>query len=273
MKSRMEKYYNNEMENNERIQKNKKLYDTIYNFESLTNENDVVTANEMELNPNLSNSKSREEYRKLKEYQNILKKDRISINNNIELTSQEEKKVYDINSILEKARLERGIDEDEKENHRKLRNTQYDILNKLNLANKVSETLEETKSDEERLKELINTITMNKRVLNDLVKKDNGDLLFDLLPSENTLVSGSLTSCVIQEKTSSNDENEQESAKSFYTSAYDFNNSDFEEAKETENVGKLNNTLIKLLLFILIVIITTVVLFILNNYVDLNIFR
>ncbi len=286
MRSRLEKYYNNDIDDNERIKKNKKIYDTIYRLDPLAADDNISTANEIELMDNIAGTdiKTRENYRRLKEYNRIMANDDKKMDPSIELKEEAEDKIYDINSILEKAKTEKG-DQDDRDRYRKLTNTQFDILNGLNIGDKINVTEEETESDEERLKELINTITMNKRVLNDLSKKTqpqpHGELLSDLLPDEHTLVSGKVNDKVENnESLEQNKEPKEENIdandldKSFYTSTVDFGKDDFEdEVKDLESAVKVNGTLIKILLFILLVIITTVTLFILNNYVDLNLFK
>lgn len=274
MQTRMERFHGGDMEDNERIKKNKRLYDTIYQLDPLNDTlDDVMKANEMEVSNIPTNIRTREEYHQLKEYRTLLPKDD-NLPNDDEKISSSEDKIYDINSVLAKAKMERKPD-DEKEKYHKLVNTQYDILNNLNVASKVDIDDEKIASDEEKLRELINTITMNKRLLNDLgQKEDTGQLLTDLLPGEDTLASGEITE-TSKEEDSDDTDTDIEVDKSFYTSSSlsitkdDFN----EDVKELENAVKTTNILIKVLLFILIVIVTTIVLFVLNNYVDLNLFK
>jgi hypothetical protein len=286
MRSRMERYYSNETENNERVKKHGELYDTIYRLDPLADVEDVNNVNEIDLESlkNISN-RSREEYHKLEEYKRILNAEENE--EEFELTPEEkvEEKVYDINSILEKAKMDREP-LDNKDNYRKLKNTQYDILNSLNIGEKTSdieykEENENHESDTQRLKNLINTITMNKKEIEIVMKKDGGNnLLTDLMPMDNTIVTESINETTSIEDDVNHEKDNNESAlkienvdQSFYTSSLSFSKTDFEGVKNLESTVKVNNVLIKVLLFILIVIITTVILFVVNNYIDLNLFK
>ena len=273
MKSRMEKYYNGEVESNERTKKNQELYDTIYNLEPIVDENGLGTNKEVDLSGFSSqriDNINREEYQKLKDYNPIIgtKKDN-SIFDYEENLEDEEEKIYDINSILDKAKEKRN-NPDEKEKYRTLRNTQYDILSKLNIQKETSD-IEDAETDEERLRDLIHTITMNKRTLNNIKNDMSLDILSDLKPvSDNTIV----TEAIVEEVTVTKEEDKEESLsselknvdKSFYTNSFTFSKQDFEGISNADKAVKTNNVLIKLLIFILLVVIATVAMFVINNY-------
>lgn len=280
MKSRMERYYNNEIEdNNERVKKNEELYDTIYNFDPLLDVEEVNNATEIDLE-NIKNiaERNREEYRKLRQYKRLLNAD--DENNEFELEPKTltEEKVYDINSILEKAKMDR-LPSDDREKYRKLKNTQYDILNSLNIGEKTSEmqAREDFEAEKAKLKDLINTITMNKKDIDNFITKDDSNhLLDDLMPMDNTIITESVQDTNKVEVVNTEEEHTVKTDnvdQSFYTSSLSFSKTDFEGVKNLESTVKVNNILIKILLFILLVIVTTVILFVVNNYIDLNIFK
>jgi hypothetical protein len=99
-------------------------------------------------------------------------------------------KEYDLNVVLEKAKDEK-VDSYAEERAKKLRNTQFDILNSLhinNLPTEDDEELEKNKNSEENLMELINTITINEARKKEKIDDDPLDILEDLKGSENTQV-------------------------------------------------------------------------------------
>jgi hypothetical protein len=264
MKSRMEKYYNGEVESNERTKKNQQLYDTMYNLDPIANIEDLDNNIEMNLS-DINKRKNREDYQKIKEYNDIIDIKKDTSIYDYEQEDQQEEKIYDINSILNKAKERRNDPSNDK--YRNLRNTQYDILSKLNIEKVLTEDETDDISDEERLRNLIHTITMNKRELNNLKNDLSLDLLADLKPgTDNTIV----TEALIEEKieiTNNNSTNELNDVdKSFYTNSMTFSKQDFEGTKNIEKVVKSNNILIKILIFLLLVIVSTIVMFVLQNY-------
>lgn len=259
----MDRYYN-ETEQKERTTKNQKLYDTVYNMEPLNVVGTIDNLNEIDLKELDGTYKTREEYRKLKEYKKVLNQTNDRYSSDYENLDDVEEKVYDINSILEKAKTERGI-EDPEDKYRKLKNTQYNILSNLNIDDY---NLEEEKAPEEKLKELIHTITMKKAEYTSTENSDDSDhLLDDLMPTSNTVVTEAVSSQL------TTNEVEGDIDKSFYSSSYDFSKEDFEDFKKVEPKSKVSSVLIKILLFIVIVIVTVGILFIIKNYLDIDIFQ
>lgn len=259
----MDRYYN-ETEQKERTTKNQKLYDTVYNMEPLNVVGTIDNLNEIDLKELDGTYKTREEYRKLKEYKKVLNQTNDRYSSDYENLDDVEEKVYDINSILEKAKTERGI-EDHEDKYRKLKNTQYNILSNLNIDDY---NLEEEKAPEEKLKELIHTITMKKVEYTSTENSDDSDhLLDDLMPTSNTVVTEAVSSQL------TTNEVEGDIDKSFYSSSYDFSKEDFEDLKKVEPKSKVSSVLIKILLFIVIVIVTVGILFIIKNYLDIDIFQ
>jgi len=264
MRSRMNRYYYNEDKQKERTKKNQELYDTVYNMEPLKIVGTIDNLNEIDLKEIDDTLKSREEYRKLKEYKKILNQPNDRYDTDYEASEQPENKVYDINSILERAKTERGTNELD-DRYRKLKNTQYNILSNLNINDYNSK--EKENDSEEQLKDLIHTITMKKMELESIELDEQDDnLLDDLMPTSNTVI----TEAVNDKLT--NKEVEGDIDKSFYSSSYDFTKEDFEDSKKVKSGNKVSKILIRILLFIVIVMVTIAVLFVVNNYLNIEIF-
>ena len=151
-------------------------------------------------------------------------------------------KEYDLNVILEKAKDEKE-ETYEEARAKKLRNTQYDILNNLNIYNKDKEeqTLKpEINKAEEDLMELINTITINEAKIKEGHKDDDADplsILEDLKGDEGTAVYEKMadevkieaTSNIELENSNHQDDKEDNSLdNSFYTTT-SFKKKDFED--------------------------------------------
>lgn len=182
---RMDRY--NEESNNRpnRYEKNQELYQDIATNQKYTNITDVTNANAFEIN-NLNRSyTSRESYQQMKKYQNVepvprVKKELEDFNR---LLKNDEKKVYDINSVLEEARKNRQ-EQDKLESKRKLKNTSYNILADLN-QEELEKYREEKKKkimtpEEEEFTDLINTIA-SKTLAGEIDKATSINLLSDLM--------------------------------------------------------------------------------------------
>ena len=195
---------------------------------------------------------------------------------------EDEEKVYDINTVLEKAKEEKQTTY-ENEKHRRLRDTGYDILNRIELEkskeNNVSEKNNELLSDEDVLEnektlmDLINTVT---------IARDDVDLLSELTESENK--EEEKTDSIEKEIEKANEqdihiskipteakqeikviednlnkkENEKmkdEIDKSFYTNSMSFSKKDFEGFEDIESSVKKNNVLVILAIIMLIIVI------------------
>jgi len=136
MRSRMDRYKRVDITDNETISrsdKNQDLYDNIGNNAKYTNFTDVSKIDAISLNDAKKNYRTREGYQTIREYGNVdrrpkAQKDLDEFNY---LYQEQENRVYDINSVLEKAKENRK-DRDELENKRKLKNTNYNILASLN---------------------------------------------------------------------------------------------------------------------------------------------
>lgn len=172
-------------------------------------------------------------------------------------------KEYDINAILEKAKKTQNVDY-EKERLKKVHDTQYDILKKLN----IDETSEEEvmEDNEENIVNLINTITNLE--LQNSKKNSTGnttalDLLSDLSDNDTNTVykTMELDKEEISKKTEDNLDEEDLSIEDKY-----------DDFKELEKDLKSNNIAIKVvgIVFVVILIILAVIFF--NKYFNLGLF-
>jgi len=178
--------------------------------------------------------------------------------------SVDDTKEYDLTKVLEKAKDEK-VETYEEIRAKKLRNTQYDILNNLNLD--VKEDTEEKKIDpEENLMNLINTITINEAKKKESVKEDIDplDILTDLKGEDNTQVYDSITSVttITEVKEKENKDKEEVIDNSFYTDNL-FKKKDFEDdSNDFVDEEKLGIGIKILIALVIIVFVVGLVLFI-----------
>ncbi len=198
-------------------------------------------------------------------------------------------KVYDINSVLEKARSGREV-EYSSERYKKVRSDEYDILSKIKMYEDVKEDIDETpelNTEEKTIVDLINTVTVHKGDLNLLeelmgegettkpISEEQKDLSFkDVIDKETTSES------LISEKVMNENTKEFEKTKelvnlkekmtdidnSFYTSSMKFNKDDFEGFEELEKSVK-KGSFFKVILIIILVLSILASLVIMANYV------
>lgn len=198
-------------------------------------------------------------------------------------------KVYDINSVLEKARSGREV-EYSSERYKKVRSDEYDILSKIKMYEDVKEDIDETpelNTEEKTIVDLINTVTVHKGDLNLLeelmgegettkpISEEQKDLSFkDVIDKETTSES------LINEKVMNENTKEFEKTKelvnlkekmtdidnSFYTSSMKFNKDDFEGFEELEKSVK-KGSFFKVVLIIILVLSILASLVIMANYV------
>lgn len=198
-------------------------------------------------------------------------------------------KVYDINSVLEKARSGREV-EYSSERYKKVRSDEYDILSKIKMYEDVKEDIDETpelNTEEKTIVDLINTVTVHKGDLNLLeelmgegettkpISEEQKDLSFkDVIDKETTSES------LISEKVMDENTKEFEKTKelvnlkekmtdidnSFYTSSMKFNKDDFEGFEELEKSVK-KGSFFKVILIIILVLSILASLVIMANYV------
>lgn len=265
MKTRMERYFNSQDEV-ARTKKNQDLYEDIYT--DLPSSSSRVPLNESEID--LSKIKelmaNREGYKRVKEYEAIMNTKTIEDDDEeYDIYEDIDNKIYDINMILEEAKSKRVFSEREK--YRSLRNTQYDILSKLNLN-------EELDNNDEMVKDFFTKDTEIKKLLTDITKEipednkeDNSqlsqtkssiDLFADLKGNENTI----LTKPVTEEESDQQSTVSDKTETSFYTNHLQFTKEDFEGFQNLQSTVKKNNILIKILISILTVVLIAIVAFI-----------
>lgn len=275
MNSRMERYsdLNSNSKTDSRVQKNQILYDEI-NSQTLSriNSNDNFKVIE-EVSKDI-------DIQKIKKYISSLSEEgkerkRLVVNSKITETpveETEEPRVYDINSIIEdaKAKKESSYEEDK---YKKLHNTQYDILKKLEVFDKETEKIEtEFNTNERTLIDLINTIS---------VKKSENDLLSELTGgSDNTVVTDPIKEEIEKEEvqitevkpSGADTANLSNIDKSFYTNSMNFSKEDFEGINELENEVTKNSFVTKFFIFLLILLVIGTIFVILNYVLNLGLF-
>lgn len=189
----MEKYYDEENTNLLlRSQKNEKLYENISNVEV---EDYRLDNNETILDSNAQNIDVEQIKRILDtKYNKEPKRRSIVLEEEPEeaIISLDETREYDINAILERARNEKEVDYD-KERVKKIRDTQFDILNSLELDKKAEQeestpVIEKKENDE--LLELINTINMRELNCQNDEELNPLDILTDLKGNDDTVIIG-----------------------------------------------------------------------------------
>lgn len=262
METRIDKY--NESRSMSRVAKNSDLYKEINdsaldNFSVRSNAT-VIGNQEKEIDV--------EQIKKIldKRYNSAPKRKSIRIEPQEEVSriSVDDTKEYDLTKVLEKAKDEK-VETYEEIRAKKLRNTQYDILNNLNLD--VKEDTEEKKIDpEENLMNLINTITINEAKKKESVKEDIDplDILTDLKGEDNTQVYDSITSVttITEVKEKENNDKEEVIDNSFYTDNL-FKKKDFEEdSNDFVDEEKLGIGIKILIALVIIVFVVGLVLFI-----------
>ena len=215
MRTRMDKYYNDE-EILQRTSKNDSLYDKLYKEKQVLRSNVTVidNINEIDLSKIKSIVNNREDYKKIRNYENAI--------NNTEFEKKEEinydfdevdNSNYDINEILKRKRSNKNY-----ENSSKIRKINEEFCEDTfkNYKNLSDDFL----NHEQQLKELFNTVTQTNAV-------ESTDLFANL--KENS------------------DED-----KSFYTNTSKFEGKDFENNIKEIEEKKVNVFLIIILIAIII---------------------
>lgn len=258
MDSRMNKYYDDNNLNT-RYHRNEELYKEI-NKSELNNYD--IKSNATIIGDN-KNEIDVEKIKKILDTKyNELPKRR-SIRLDVEEEKVEEKeptKEYDINVIIEKAK-EQKEDNYEEERLKKIHDTQFDILKKLEIE-KEEESEEDDDNIDQNLKKLINTITLNEH------KNDNDssplDILSDLKGSGDTEVLDGLKEEVDKEIENIVKEEEQKEKtsnidtkmiNSFYTSSNSINTKDFEDLDDDFKDSIESNSIgVKILIALIIIV-------------------
>jgi hypothetical protein len=183
----------------------------------------------------------------------------------------DETREYDINTILDKAKENKENDY-EVERLKKLRNTQVDILNNLNINKDDSEEPKAVPNEEsQKLMDLINTINVTEATQK--IKQVNPlDLLTDLKGNDDeTIVQGA------QKKETNitdsvNSDNNKTVDKSFYTTSNMFTQSDFDDFNDLKEEVTSTKVIIKVLIIVVIIAFICGVVFILNRILGWGLF-
>lgn len=275
MNSRMDryKYLEDNVEDTTfaRTNKNKKLYENMDYDVFSSNETVIDTSNEIDITRLKQMINSREDYKKNNSYRNILEdKNHYDYDYVKEYNTQKyEEKNYDINELLTQVKQEKN-EKNENINSRKLINTQYDILSKLDVRSKNNTSTNNNPND---LEQLINEV---------IQKEENDDNevldLFEDLKGENTIITEGfkdennniLPAFDDTEKDTNNIEldkeentNKEKTFDEFLDDSIVFDDDDFEDFKNIET--KHGNTLIKIIIFVLIVVACTIAIFVLDS--------
>lgn len=260
METRIKKY--NESSNMSRVAKNTELYKEI-NDSELDNFNvhsnaTVIGNQDREINV--------EQIKKIldKRYNNAPQRKSIRIEPQevVSRLDNEDTKEYDLTKVLEKAKDEK-VETYEENRAKKLRNTQFNILNNLNINDETKEENEEKKyNPEENLMNLINTITINEAKKREEKKDDVDplDILTDLKGDDDTQVYESIKTSVtsiteIKEKEDNNKETKKEELDNSFYSTDMFKKKDFED---DDNEDFLDNDKVSIGIKILIALVIIV---------------
>lgn len=282
MKTRMEKYYDEENNNIAlRQQKNEKLYENINDYEV---DDYKLETNATVLDNNAKNIDVEQIKKILDTKYNKQPKRRSIIVEEDEYqepdVSLDETREYDINAILERARSEKEVDY-EKERLKKIRDTQFDILNSLDIDGEKKE--EEVKKENDELLDLINTITAKELEIKSSSKEelDPLDILTDLKGSDDTVVVDGVHESESIGETSpimSLEEAEKikptimETKTQDLTSTLQFTQSDFDDFNDLKKEVKSSRALIYIIIVIVSLILIAGIIIFLNNFLNLSLF-
>ena len=245
MKTRMEKYYDEENNNIAlRERKNKNLYENINDYEV---EDYEIKTNATVLDNNAKNIDVEKikkildtKYNKQPKRRSIVVDEEDYQEPDISL---DETREYDINAILEKARSEKEVDY-EKERLKKIRDTQYDILNSLDID---TEKKEEPTEEKNELMDLINTITAKELEVKNQ-KEDLDEEADKIKPT------------IMENKTQD------------LTSTLQFTQSDFDDFNDLKKEVKSSRALIYIIIVIVCLILIAGVIIFLNKFLNLSLF-
>lgn len=212
MKTRMEKYYRDDLSEMKRSKKNQQLYQDVYGkYSDLDNLDVPMNTNEIDLSQLKTMINSRDDYRKAKEYEQISNKHIVPAEQPQERYIEEkQRKIYDINELLEQAKSSRPKEE--------ITNTS--TINYLEALRMEAEIIQKNKPVEE--------FVPPKEEEEFSTKSLPLEILSDLKPDDNTVVSAPIV-----EKTQSLEVKEElkkiqdDNDAVFYSGSYKFSKSDF----------------------------------------------
>lgn len=268
MASRMEKYYKSHSTSSKRSERNQDLYREIYDLGEYSNIEAVATlehTNEIDITKIKKMLKNREDYKRQKEYRNLLTKEEepeLKVEEPIE-----EIKNYDIKEALEKLKDSKKADDE----YRSLNNTNYSILKELQIKNEAKK--EVNSEDNNELKEMINTITSTS-LLNKLDNEELSLNMFeDLASSGETVIENKNTIQALLEEAKALDKKKIEEQKtseidnSFYTSSLNLDSKDFEELYDKEERRSKVNLKIKLVVGAILIFVSLFIIFFIYKFI------
>lgn len=281
----MQKYYD-EQNNNTllRQQKNESLYENITDFEKLDYkiDNNATIIGENAKNIDVDKIKKILDNK----YNQTPRRRSIIIEEDIEEPdiSLDETREYDINAILNQAKSEKEVDY-EKERLKKLRDTQFDILNSLDLEKEDSVPIEKADTQSE-LMDLINTITARELITKDKLSLDDKkeidplDILVDLKGNDDTIIVGGVheeesvgeTSPImsLEEADKIKPMIMEEKKKLDLTNTLQFTQSDFDDFNDLKKEVKSSKALIYIIIAIVSIVLIIGLVIFLNNFLNLN---
>ena len=225
----MEKYYKQDLSEFQRVKKNNDLYKSFYgnddDFSDLPVSDNYV---ELDINDIKKGITSREEYKKAKELGNITNTKVKRVEEDKQEIRQD--KVYDINKMLEKARM----------------NNKYIKEDNDLVSDKYLKSLEEFTKEEkiELIKEKQEMKEEYNKELEEKMKETASlslDILSDLKPSEDTVVTTPI-------KEELKEEVEEKEDDAFYSGTYSFSKEDFEEKNDDFSDIESSNITLKIVL-------------------------
>ena len=241
MDSRMNKYGENTRSS--RYQKNEDLYkeiskNEIDNFDVKSNTT-IIGENSSSIDVEKIKKILDTKYKETSQRKSLRLED---TENDIE-EELENTKEYDLNIILEKAK-EKKPDNYGEDRHKKLNDTNFNILQKLNLEEKPKEKPEEN-IEEDKLNEMSNNFIEEEKDSNSSL-----DILSDLKGNSNTeILEGLKDDIDLQEE-----KKEKELDKSFYTSSNKIQDKDYEDIEDFAKDVESNNIALKIIIALILVI-------------------
>lgn len=269
MNSRMDRYETTSDEHLTRSEKNASLYKEIYgNYDSFENLPIDEHSNEMEIS-NLDSVISKRSTRVM------AKEEPQEENLNINYDMPKEEKVYDINTLLEKAKEENAkIKKEELKITKNIPNYLANLESDkktLDLITKYEKDIDEDMPIVHDVTTLTKEITIDKETTSSL----SLDILSDLKPTGDTIITEPLKekTAKIELETDAYKE-EKEIEKEFYSGKMKFTKEDFASDDDEDFLDKKNNhTFLKIILIVIgLSSLFTATYFILKEYFDINLF-
>ncbi len=266
MSSRMDRYRDRGDTNTySRANRNQELYQNIGSNTRVANLTDVTNANAIDLDNASRITNTREGYHQMKEFRKDITVPKVKkeLDDFNYLYQTRENRIYDVNRVLEEARKNRRTADDEKEEKRRLKNSNYNIITSLNpeelekyrqeKINRVYRANDDANSNDDDIKELINTIA-SKTLAGEIDQATGVNLLSDLMATsildkverqkEDTSVNLGLSREILnkeqieqvnkldQEIVEEKERNLKEADSDFYTRSMDLSDKDFEMDEE-----------------------------------------